>query len=64
MLIGGPARATDFYAAINTATDSCHVVLEAPDGEVMLPLGGPYASYDEAIAKIKTLEMCGGEGSY
>lgn len=34
------AMATDFYVAINSATDSCHIVLQEPDGEVMLLLGG------------------------
>ena len=41
VLIAGPAVVTYFYVAINSATDSCHVVLEEPDGEVMLSLGGP-----------------------
>ena len=64
VLIAGPATATDFYVAINSGTDSCHVVLAEPDGEVMLSLGGPYTSYDEATEKMKTLEECGEEGKY
>jgi hypothetical protein len=64
LLVSGPALATDFYVAINSGTDSCHIVLEEPDGDVMLPLGGPYTSYDEATEKMKTLEECGEEGSY
>ena len=36
-----PALATEFYAAINAATGSCHVVLLKPDEQVMRSLGGP-----------------------
>jgi|GEM_PF-3939487 len=64
VMVSAPALATDFYVAINSGTDSCHVVLEEPYGEVMLLLGGPYASYDEATEKMKTLEQCGEEGKY
>ena len=64
VLVSGPALATDFYVAINSTTDSCHIVLQKPDGEVMLSLGGPYTSYDEATEKMKTLEECGEEGKY
>ena len=64
VLASGPALATEFYVAINSATDSCHVVLQEPDGDVMLALGGPYASYDEATEKMQTLEECGEEGKY
>ena len=64
VLIAGPAMATDFYVAINSATDSCHIVLQEPDGEVMLLLGGPYTSYDEATEKMKTLKECGEEEKY
>ena len=45
MLIAAPVMAIDFYVAINSASDSCHVVLKEPDGDVMLSLGGPYKSY-------------------
>jgi hypothetical protein len=32
-----PALATEFYAAINAATESCHVVLVKPDEQGAIP---------------------------
>lgn len=58
-----PALATEFYAAINSTTKSCHVVLVKPDEDVMRSLGGPYASYDEALTAVNQRRECGGKGS-
>jgi len=58
-----PALATEFYAAINSRTKSCHVVLAKPDEQVMQSLGGPYASYDEAVSAMNQRRECGGKGS-
>lgn len=64
VLAATPTLATNFYATKNMASESCHVVLAEPDGEVMKKLGGPYASYDEAMDAIKDTPECGKPGDY
>lgn len=54
----GPAYADSFYVAFNTITEQCSVMITEPDGETMVALGSPFASYDDADAAMREMEKC------
>lgn len=54
-----PASATSFFVALHTSSNQCRIMVTEPDGQVMRKLGkGPYASYSEAEAAMRTMAEC------
>lgn len=53
-----PAYAESFYVALNSMTNKCSIMITEPDGETMIALDSPFASYDEADAAMREMEKC------
>lgn len=56
--IASPAYAASFYVAFNTITEKCSIMITEPDGETMVALGSPYASYGDADAAMREMDKC------
>lgn len=53
-----PAYADSFYVAFNTMTNQCSVMITEPDGDTMIALESPFASYDDADAAMREMDKC------
>ena len=52
--------AEEFYVALDTSTNKCHVMEQEPDGKTMMMVGGSaYKSEAEAQEAMQSLTACG-----
>lgn len=59
LALATPALAAQFYVALDTATQQCHVMAQKPDGTDMKMVGsGAYKSQAEAEQAIRSLTEC------
>jgi hypothetical protein len=54
-----PALAAEYYVALDTSTNECHVMAQKPDGVAMKMVGsGAYKSEAEARKAMQSLTEC------